>query len=58
MAYTRRNVTDGETVLNKELYDNLQDGIDENKKAITSIGEALDLILETQNKIITGGSEI
>jgi hypothetical protein len=30
MAYTRRNTTDGVTVMNKDLYDNLQDGI-ENK---------------------------
>lgn len=29
MAYNRRDVVDGITVMNKELYDNLQDGIDE-----------------------------
>ena len=29
MAYTRRNTTDGVTVMNKDLYDNLQDGIDD-----------------------------
>ena len=29
MAYTRRQVEDGVTIMNKELYDNLQDGIDE-----------------------------
>lgn len=29
MAYTRRNTTDGVTVMNKDLYDNLQDGIEE-----------------------------
>ena len=34
MSYTRREVTDGVTVMNKELYDNLQDGIDELKEAI------------------------
>lgn len=33
MAYTRREVTDGVTVMNKDLYDNVQDGIDEAKKA-------------------------
>lgn len=30
MSYTRRNTTDGSTIMNKDLYDNLQDGI-ENK---------------------------
>lgn len=29
MAYTRRNTTDGVTVMNKDLYDNLQDGIEQ-----------------------------
>jgi hypothetical protein len=29
VAYTRRNTTDGVTRMNKDLYDNLQDGIDE-----------------------------
>lgn len=29
MAYSRRQVTDGTTIMNAELYDNLQDGIDE-----------------------------
>ena len=37
MSYTRRNVTDGITVMNKDLYDNLQDGIDEAKEAISNI---------------------
>lgn len=32
MAYKRREVTDGKTVMNKDLYDNLQDGVDECKK--------------------------
>ena len=31
MSYSRRTVTDGVTVMNKNLYDNLQDGIDELK---------------------------
>lgn len=30
MAYNRRNVADGSTVMNADLYNNLQDGIDEN----------------------------
>lgn len=29
MAYIRRNTTDGVTVMNKDLYDNLQDGIEQ-----------------------------
>ena len=32
MSYSRRTVTDGVTVMNKDLYDNLQDGIDESLK--------------------------
>ena len=31
MAYNRRNVADGSTVMNADLYNNLQDGIDELK---------------------------
>lgn len=33
MAYSRRTVTDGVTIMNKDLYDNLQDGINECKEA-------------------------
>lgn len=29
MSYTRRNTTDGSTIMNKDLYDNLQDGIEQ-----------------------------
>ena len=29
MAYSRQNVVDNETIMNKKLYDNLQDGVDE-----------------------------
>lgn len=32
MAYTRRQTQDGVTVMNKDLYDNLQNGIEENRK--------------------------
>lgn len=32
--YTRRQVTDHVTKMNKDLYDNLQDGIDEAKSSI------------------------
>ena len=37
MAYSRRIVTDGVTIMNKDLYDNLQDGIDEAMDAINNI---------------------
>ena len=40
MAYTRRNVTDGETIMNKDLYDNLQDGIEEAHEAILLLQES------------------
>lgn len=39
--YSRRVVKDHETVMNKELYDNLQDGIDESKQAISELEESL-----------------
>lgn len=32
MAYSRRQVTDHVTKMNKDLYDNVQDGIDECKE--------------------------
>ena len=34
MSYERKNVQDGVTVMNKSLYDNLQDGIDELKETV------------------------
>lgn len=37
MAYSRRQVTDGLTVMNKDLYDNLQDGIEECKEALENL---------------------
>lgn len=37
MAYSRRDTKDGITVMNKELYDNLQDGIEEAKRDIANI---------------------
>lgn len=42
MAYSRREVTDGKTVMNKDLYDNLQDGIDECKKAEGGLSFSVD----------------
>lgn len=35
--YSRREVTDGVTVMNKDLYDNLQDGIDEANESIVNL---------------------
>lgn len=34
MAYSRRDVKNGITIMDKDLYDNLQDGIEEAKKAV------------------------
>ena len=45
MAYSRRKVTDGITVMNKDLYDNLQDGIDEIREAM-GINTVLDATVE------------
>lgn len=45
MAYSRRQVEDHKTIMNKDLYDNLQDGIDESKKEI----ETLDSKFSTLN---------
>lgn len=39
--YTRRQVTDHVTKMNKDLYDNLQDGIDEAKSDIQEIKETV-----------------
>ena len=37
MAYKRRDVQDFVTILDKDLYDNLQDGIDEAKEAVKKL---------------------
>ena len=42
MAYSRRKVTDGVTVMNKDLYDNVQDGIDEVKEAHSELEKELE----------------
>ena len=34
MAYSRRDVKNGITIIDKDLYDNLQDGIDEAKQSV------------------------
>ena len=41
MSYTRRNTTDGVTVMNKDLYDNLQDGIEERPVEYRTLEDAL-----------------
>lgn len=41
MAYSRRQVTDYVTIMNKDLYDNLQDGIDEVKKVLEGFEETV-----------------
>ena len=41
MSYSRRTVTDGVTKMNKDLYDNLQDGIDEAKQDISGLSESI-----------------
>lgn len=42
MPYSRREVEDFKTVINKELYDNLQDGVDESKEAISTTDTRVD----------------
>lgn len=47
MSYERRQVEDFETVMNKDLYDNLQDGIDSLIEKTKTIEETLSEIPET-----------
>lgn len=42
MAYSRRVVKDYETVMNKDLYDNLQDGINELKQADQELNQKVE----------------
>ena len=51
MAYKRQEVINGKTRLNKELYDNLQDGIDQ---LIDAKQNATDETLKTNDKTIVG----
>lgn len=44
MAYSRRQVEDHKTIMNKDLYDNLQDGIDEAKSELNSVKEVVNTI--------------
>lgn len=56
MSYTRRNTTDGVTVMNKDLYDNLQDGIEEKPFYYNSVEEMkADKRLKEDMKAITLG---
>lgn len=50
--YSRRVVTDGVTIMNKDLYDNLQDGIDELK------GTSENLIARLNSGVVTSPSGI
>lgn len=59
MAYSRRQVEDHKTIMNADLYNNLQDGIDETKKAITETQQSLNNSLEeTQQSFRTSIDEI
>lgn len=42
MAYSRRTVQDNVTVMNKDLYDNVQDGIDECKEDLGGVKLGVD----------------
>ena len=44
MAYKRIAVTDGVTVMNKELYDNLQDGVDDVRGRLVSTDARVDAL--------------
>lgn len=50
MAYRRREVTDGVTIMNKDLYDNLQDGVDESKKELSTLGGTVEIGSEVPTK--------
>lgn len=61
MAYTRRNTTDGVTVMNKDLYDNLQDGIEE--RGITpemfgAVGDGVHDDTEAIQKALNSGYKV
>ena len=57
MSYERVNTANGVTVMNKELYDNLQDGIDEAKSSIevldNSLGQTSESLLNTKEALDT-----
>lgn len=41
MAYSRRDVRDYSTVMDKELYDNLQDGVEQALEAVDNINNII-----------------
>jgi hypothetical protein len=53
MSYTRRNTTDGATIMNKDLYDNLQDGIEEHGVKTSSFSSFKDCLEHCSLKGIT-----
>lgn len=55
MAYTRREVTDGVTVMNKDLYDNVQDGIDEAKKENEDMNKEVQTLQKTLKQLLVIG---
>lgn len=57
MAYSRREVYDHRTVMNKDLYDNLQDGIDESKEGLKDLTERVDHLSGSMNTICVGDTE-
>ena len=50
MSYTRRNVQDFQTVMDKVLYDNLQDGIDEALNRVAELEKSKVLNATVENK--------
>lgn len=52
MPYIRQEVKDFETVFNKALYDNVQDGIDETKQAIVDTDTKLDTVEDTADEAL------
>ena len=68
MSYTRRNTTDGSTIMNKDLYDNLQDGIEERGvtpemfgavgDGVTDDSGALNQAFNSSDTVIWGSSKV
>lgn len=59
--YTRRQVTDHVTKMNKDLYDNLQDGIDEAKSSIEEVSNDLSGFkkdVDSANGVISSNDDI
>ena len=52
MPYIRQEVKDFETVFNKALYDNVQDGIDEAKQSIIDTDIKLDTVEDTADEAL------